>query len=89
MIQMILILVIEVLNVCDTKGLISKYEAMTLFKNNAISSIILDNGKYEYVSAYWRISDSDKILDLEDMKERIEQMTSFVYNKEKSCLHCC
>ena len=88
MIQMILI-IIEVLIVCDVNGLISKYEAMTLFKNNAISSIILDNGKYEYVSAYWRISNSDKILDLEDMKERIEQMTSFIYNKEKNSLHCC
>ena len=74
---------------CDIKGLISKYEAMTLFKNNAISSIILDNSKYEYASAYWRISNSDKILDLEDMKHRIEGMTSFIYNKKENSLHCC
>lgn len=70
--------------------LISRYEALSLFKNNDLISIVVDNDKYNHTSAcYWRIDNTANIMDSENMKHRIERMTSFLYNKENRCLHCC
>lgn len=70
-------------------GFISRYEAINLLINNDLSSIVIDNDKYEYNSSYWRMGHTEKILYTKDMKNCIEKMNSFLYNREEKCLHCC
>ena len=71
-------------------NLISRYEALLLFNNNDLATIVLNNDRYNNCNgSYWRIDGTNHLYDSEEMYKMLEtSMKSYLYNKNDSCLYC-